>query len=73
MRELVFGVIRGGAGVDTLVFIPAARARARVEIHFAIANASTWRQFAENIPSHDCDRGFSEDSGRRCGRFGFEV
>lgn len=53
MPELVFGVIRGGGGVDTLVFIPAERAKELVEIYFALDNASTWRQFSECIPSHD--------------------
>jgi hypothetical protein len=50
--RLVFGVICGGAGIDTLVFIPAERATELAVIHFAIAKAKTWRQFAEMIPPH---------------------
>lgn len=50
--KLVFGVICGGAGIDTLVFIPAERATELAAIHFAIAKAKTWRQFAEMIPAH---------------------
>ena len=46
--ELVFGVIRGGAGIDTLVFIPAERATELAAIHFAIAKAKTWRQFGRD-------------------------
>lgn len=49
--KLVFGVIRGGAGIDTLVFIPEEQATELAAIHFAIARAKTWRQFAEMIPA----------------------
>ena len=50
--KLVFGVIRGGAGIDTLVFIPAERATELAAIHFAIAKATTWHRFVEMIPVH---------------------
>ena len=54
MSELVFGKIGGGGGADTLVFIPAERARDLGAIHIAIATATTWRQFARMIPAQDC-------------------
>lgn len=53
MAELVFGRICGGAGGDTLVFLPAERAQELAAIHFAIATATTWRQFSRIIPAQD--------------------
>lgn len=51
--ELVFGTIRGGAGTETLVFIPAERAQQLAAIHKAIGQAKTWGEFRLRISAED--------------------
>lgn len=53
MAELIFGRIRDGSGSETLVFLPAQRAHELAAVHFAIATAATWRQFAQIVPAAD--------------------
>ena len=53
--ELVFGTIRGGAGTETLVFIPAERAQQLAAIHKAIGQAKTWGEFRQRISTEDWD------------------